>query len=121
MIKLTALTLLSLSLFAADNWRDQGIIYLDHSPNAVMHPVPVRAVKLGDGFWQPRRRVNVERSIPTMLDLLEVHGIVDNFRRLSGRIAPRAVSCRPPRWDNVARVLSAGLQPARARRGSSCR
>ena len=90
MIKLTALILLALSLSAADNWRDQGIIYLDHSPNAVMHPVPVRAVKLGDGFWQPRRQVNVERSIPTMLDLLEVHGIVDNFRRLSGRKdAPR--------------------------------
>ena len=33
----------------AGNWQDQGIIYLDHSPNAVMHPVSVRAVKLGDG------------------------------------------------------------------------
>jgi DUF1680 family protein len=85
MIKLIALALLSLSLQAADNWRDQGIIYLDRSPNAAMHPVPIRAVKLGDGFWQARRRVNVERSIPTMLDLMEAHGIIDNFRRLSGR------------------------------------
>jgi len=64
MIKLAAYLLLALSLSAAGNWQDQGIIYLDHSPNAVMHPVSVRAVKLGDGFWQPRRRVNVERSIP---------------------------------------------------------
>ena len=86
MIKLTALILLSLSsLQAADNWRDQGVIYLDHSPNAAMHPVPIRTVKLGDGFWKERRRVNVERSIPTMLELMEAHGIIDNFRRLSGR------------------------------------
>jgi DUF1680 family protein len=70
---------------AADNWRDQGVLYLDHSPKAALHPVPVRAVRLGDGFWQDRRRVNVERSIPTLLELLEQHGIVDNFRRLSGR------------------------------------
>jgi hypothetical protein len=33
----------------------------------------------------PRIRTNVERSIPTMLQLLEEHGVVDNFRRLSGR------------------------------------
>ena len=70
---------------AADNWRDQGVLYLDHSSKATLHPVPVRAVRLGDGFWQDRRRANTERSIPTLLELLEQHGIVDNFRRLSGR------------------------------------
>jgi DUF1680 family protein len=40
---------------------------------------------MGEGFWASRRRVNVERSIPTLLQLLESNGIVDNFRRLSGR------------------------------------
>ena len=30
-------------------------------------------------------RINAERSIPTMLDELERHGIVDNFRHLAGR------------------------------------
>jgi DUF1680 family protein len=70
---------------AADNWRDQGIVYLEHSTLAVMNPVPVRAVRIGAGFWSGRRKINVDRSIPTMLDLLEAHGIVDNFRRLSGR------------------------------------
>jgi DUF1680 family protein len=90
MIKFTACLLFALCLSAADDWRDQGVIYLDHSPHAAMHPVPIRSVKLGAGFWQERRRVNVERSIPTMLELLEAHGIVDNFRRLSGRKdAPR--------------------------------
>ena len=90
MIKFTACLLFALCLSAADDWRDQGVIYLDHSPHAAMHPVPIRSVKLGAGFWQERRRVNVERSIPTMFELLEAHGIVDNFRRLSGRKdAPR--------------------------------
>ena len=66
-------------------WRTQGVLYLDRSPHARLKDVPVRAVRMGDGFWTPRRRVNVERSIPTLLQLLEVNGIVDNFRRLSGR------------------------------------
>jgi DUF1680 family protein len=70
---------------ASDNWRKEGVIYLDHSLNARLHPVPVSAVRLGDGFWSARRSVTVERSLPTMLQLLEEHGVVDNFRRLSGR------------------------------------
>ncbi len=68
----------------------QGVIDLDRSPHARLRTVPVRAVRLEDGFWAPRRRVNVERSLPTMLQLLEEHGIVDNFRRLSaGKQVPR--------------------------------
>jgi hypothetical protein len=60
----------------------QGITDLDHSPYVKLHTVPIRAVRMGDGFWSQRMRVNVERSIPTMLQELEQHGIVDNFRRL---------------------------------------
>jgi DUF1680 family protein len=76
-------------LLPAD-WKSQGILHLDNSPHARLHSVPVRAVRLGEGFWAERRRVNVEKSIPTMLALLEENGIVDNFRRISGRIqAPR--------------------------------
>lgn len=70
----------------ADDWRTQGVLYLQHSPHAKLRDVPVRAVTMGEGFWSARRRVNVERSIPTLLTLLEQHGIVDNFRRLSGRV-----------------------------------
>ncbi len=66
-------------------WNQQGVIYLDHSLNAHMHPVPVQAVHMGDGFWSARRKVVTERSLPTMLALLEEHGVVDNFRRLAGR------------------------------------
>jgi len=68
----------------------QGVLHLDESPYARLKSVPVRAVRMGEGFWAPRMRVNVERSIPTMLQLLEEHGVVDNFRRLTGRKqAPR--------------------------------
>ncbi len=67
------------------DWRNEGVIFLDNSLNARFHPVPVRAVRLGDGFWSGRRRVTTDRSLPTMLELLEEHGVVDNFRRLSGK------------------------------------
>jgi len=73
-----------------DDWRSQGILHLDHSPYAKLRSVPIRAVKMGEGFWSARMRVNLERSIPTLLELLEEHGVVDNFRRLTGRKnAPR--------------------------------
>ncbi|MFB3828483.1 MAG: glycoside hydrolase family 127 protein [Bryobacteraceae bacterium] len=61
------------------------IVDVHASPYAKVHALPVSAVKLGAGFWTPRMRINVERSIPTLLELLESHGVVDNFRRLSGR------------------------------------
>jgi DUF1680 family protein len=67
------------------DWRNEGILYTDHSLNARLHTIPIEAVRLGDGFWANRRRVTTERSLPTLLDLLEEHGVLDNFRRLSGR------------------------------------
>ena len=80
------LVMTPLVLLAADaDWRDQGILQVDHSPYAKLHTVPVRAVTLGDGFWTPRRKVVFERSIPGSLDLLETAGAVDNFRRLTGK------------------------------------
>ncbi len=114
-MKYALLTLLTVALAAAaDTWRDQGIIYLAHSPQAVMHPVPVHAVTLGDGFWAERRKINVERSIPTMLALLEEHGIIDNFRRLSGKKAatrkgPLYTDSDLYKWmESVAFVLQSG-------------
>jgi uncharacterized protein len=66
------------------NPNDQGVIYLDHSLNARLHTVPLRAVHMGDGFWSTRRKVTTEKSLPTLLLELEDHGVVDNFRRLAG-------------------------------------
>ena len=67
------------------DWKEQGVLYLDHSLNARQHTLPIEAVRVGDGFWSARRSVVTERSLPTMLDLLEEHGVVDNFRRLAGK------------------------------------
>ncbi len=67
------------------DWHGEGVIYLANSLNARLHPVPVQAVHLTDGFWGARRKVTTERSLPTLLALLEEHGAIDNFRRLSGR------------------------------------
>lgn len=62
-----------------------AVINLTASPRARMVPVPVGAVTITGGLWAERRRTNAEKSIPTLYDELESHGIVDNFRRLSGR------------------------------------
>lgn len=103
---------------SSPQWAEQGILHLDRSPYAKLRSVPIRAVKMGEGFWAERRRVNVERSIPALYDLLEQHGIVDNFRRLSGR---KQVERRGPlytdsdlyKWmEAVAFVLQSEDRPA---------
>lgn len=80
-----AFPIVMLSQAGNDPWKAQGIINTSASPNAKLHSVPIRAVTMGDGFWSDRMRTNAEKSIPTLLGLLEEHGVVDNFRRLSGR------------------------------------
>lgn len=80
-----ATVILTASAALAQGGLEEGILHLERSPHARVRSVPVRAVRLGKGFWSGRRSVNVETSIPTLLDLLEEHGVVDNFRRLSGR------------------------------------
>jgi uncharacterized protein len=66
-------------------WRDEGVLFLDKSPYAKLHNVPVRAVTIMEGFWAARRRTNVESSIPSMEKLLEANGRMDNFLRLAGK------------------------------------
>ncbi len=66
-------------------WRGQGVENLAKSPHAKLRNIPVRAVTIQAGFWATRREINVRKSIPTMHDLLEVNGRMDNFRRLVGK------------------------------------
>ena len=73
------------TLIDTPNWRDQGVENLAKSPHAKLRNIPVRAVKIQNGFWGMRREINVTRSIPTMHDLLEANGRMDNFRRLVGK------------------------------------
>jgi DUF1680 family protein len=71
----------------ADNppFKDQGVENLVKSPYAKLRNIPVHAVTIQTGFWSPRREINVTRSIPTMHDLLEANGRMNNFRRLVGK------------------------------------
>jgi len=99
------------------SWQSQGIINTAASQYAKLHSVPIRAVEMGDGFWSARMRANVEKSIPTMLQLLEEHGVVDNLRRLSGhkntgRKGPLYTDSDLYKWmEAVAYVLHSGDQP----------
>src|SRR5690242_18970448 len=108
---------LALAQSRPNAWSSQGVIYLAGSPYAKLHTVPIHAVHMGPDFWEARMRVSVERSIPTMLDELEQHGVVDNFRRLSGRKqAPRSGPLYTDsdiyKWmEAVADVLRSGDRP----------
>ena len=66
-------------------WASQGVIALNHSLNARMHPLPVSALRIPDGFWAVRRKPGAERILPGLLDLMEEHGLLDNFRRVAGK------------------------------------
>ena len=88
------------------------------SPKAVLHPVPVSAVKVSDGFWSARFKANEEVSLPSLLQLFEEKGWMDNFRRVSGR---KDVARRGPlytdsdvyKWlEAVGFVLQKGDNPA---------
>ena len=65
-------------------WRNKPVLDLSHSPYAKMRMVPVSAVTIHEGFWEKRRRTNVDSSIPSMHDELIAHGRMTNFERLDG-------------------------------------
>ena len=67
------------------DWKEEGILFVDKSPCAKLHNIPVHAVTISQGFWGARRQVNVDKSIPSMEKLLEANGRMDNFLRLVGK------------------------------------
>jgi DUF1680 family protein len=75
----------SVALTDAPGWKDQGVENLAKSPHAKLRDIPVRAVTITGGFWGRRREINVTKSIPSMHDLLEANGRMNNFRRLVGK------------------------------------
>src|SRR5580704_18242079 len=104
----------SATLTDSPGWKDQGIENLAKSPHAKLRDIPVRAVTITGGFWGPRREINVTRSIPTMHDLLEANGRMNNFRRLVGKsdakqIGPVFSDSDPYKWtEAVGFVLQTG-------------
>jgi DUF1680 family protein len=67
------------------DWKDEGVLFVDKSPFAKLHNVPVHAVTITKGFWGARREINVAKSIPSMERLLEANGRMNNFLRLVGK------------------------------------
>ncbi len=63
-------------------WKDEGVLFVDKSPYAKLHNIPVHAVTITQGFWGARRETNVDKSIPSMEKLLEANGRMNNFLRL---------------------------------------
>ncbi len=61
------------------------VVDMSRSPYAKLRPVPLSAVKLTDTFWEPRRRINHEITLPAQLKQCEDTGRIDNFRIASGR------------------------------------
>ena len=105
-------------LIDSPNWKDQGVENLAKSPHAKLRDIPVRAVTITGGFWAPRREINVTRSIPTMHDLLEANGRMNNFRRLVGKSSaaqsgPVFSDSDVYKWaEAVGFVLQSGDRPA---------
>jgi DUF1680 family protein len=99
------------------NWKDQGIENLTKSPNAKLRDIPVHAVTITGNFWAKRREINVTRSIPTMHDLLEANGRMNNFLRLVGKSTdpqkgPVFSDSDPYKWlEAVGFVLQSGDRP----------
>ncbi len=79
------------------DWMGAGVVDTRRSPHAKFRPVAVRAVRMERGFWRPRMEANAEASIPRLLELLEEHGVIDNFRRLTGA---RQAERRGPRYTD---------------------
>jgi DUF1680 family protein len=67
------------------DWKDEGVLFVDKSPYAKLHNIPVHAVTITQGFWGARRETNVDKSIPSMEKLLEANGRMTNFLRLAGK------------------------------------
>lgn len=105
------------ALTDSPGWKDQGIENLAKSPHAKLRDIPVHAVTITSGFWSPRREINVTKSIPSMHDLLESNGRMNNFRRLVGKsdasqIGPVFSDSDVYKWtEAVGFVLQSGPNP----------
>jgi uncharacterized protein len=67
------------------NWKKQGVVDTENSPFCDLKSIPINAVDIRPGFWHSRMEASRIAGIPPLLKLLEEHGVVDNFRRLSGK------------------------------------
>jgi uncharacterized protein len=65
------------------------VVDTSKSPHVRIRPLPLTDVRLTDGFWEPRRRVNRDETLPSQYRHLEETGRLDNFRKASGKMEGR--------------------------------
>lgn len=58
------------------------------SPHARLRPVPMKRVRLNDGFWAPRLDTIQRVSLQQQYEQIERDGRLDNFRRAAGQQVP---------------------------------
>jgi uncharacterized protein len=69
-----------------DSAQRAHVVDTSGSPHAHLRTLPLEAVSLADDFWEPRRCINREVTLPSQYRHLEETGRLDNFRRASGKI-----------------------------------
>src|SRR5215207_11607669 len=62
------------------------VVDTSRSSHARLRPLPLTDVLLSDGFWEPRRRINRDKTLPSQFEYIEETGRLDNFRRAAGKI-----------------------------------
>jgi uncharacterized protein len=62
------------------------LVDTSRSSHARLRALPLTDVLLSDGFWEPRRRINRDKTLPSQFEHIEETGRLDNFRRASGKI-----------------------------------
>ncbi|MEI6916306.1 MAG: beta-L-arabinofuranosidase domain-containing protein, partial [Armatimonadota bacterium] len=94
-----------------------SLIDLSKSPYAKVKPLPIGTVTMHDGFWKPRMEANRAKAIPRLLELLEQHGRIENFRVARTRTTKERseLYCRDSdtyKWlEACALVLESGEDP----------
>ena len=68
---------------SASSWRTAGAVDTTYSPHAVLRPVPIRAITMGDGFWKPRLDANRTAGIFAFLNWLDEDDQVAPFREFA--------------------------------------
>ncbi|MGI9049328.1 MAG: glycoside hydrolase family 127 protein [Rubrobacteraceae bacterium] len=66
--------------------RPSVVVDTSRSPHSRLKSLPLTDVRLLDGLWEPRRRINRKVTLPSQYDFLESTGRLDNFRRASGKL-----------------------------------
>lgn len=64
---------------------EAGIVDTRGGERFRLQAIPIRAVEMREGFWQPKMLANVRDGMPRFLREMEEHGVIDNFRRAAGR------------------------------------